>query len=260
MQISKEWSTISDFSKIVSERYNEIHEEKDKPTHYNTIYNWFNELEYRRIHYTQRLEGSEKRVFGTIDLEIALTIKHFRKQHWAMDQIYTYIEKNFDCREFPEDTDNLPSNEQMPTMNEIKLFFQNQEEAFKHDRNKFKDELLKEVEQRVESKYEEKIRQLTEQLEKFKALPQPEEKTPEQIRAERTENFVAAYRFSEKIEDEALGEWERLPESERMITVKSGWFSTKLIEDTEKRRKFVKKYIDERLSQMNVLKEEAPEK
>jgi hypothetical protein len=79
---------ILDFAKIV-----------DK--HYNTVYNWFNKLEERAIHYTNRV--GEDKIYDQLDLEIALFIKDKRDQKWAVDAIFEELPNHFELRPFPLD-------------------------------------------------------------------------------------------------------------------------------------------------------------
>lgn len=179
--------------------------------HYNTVDNWFKELERKRIHFINRVETGEK-VYDRLDLEIGLFIRNKRDQGWNLDPIFETVAQEFDVRPFPEGTE---SNLEI------------------HDIGELRKILLREMEQMATRIAEQKAG------EAFRMLPQP--KSREVERQERITDFITQSRILDQLEDEALQLWYQKPESERMR--KTGFLGLVKVEDGEKKDKFVRDYI-----------------
>ncbi|MEK5217729.1 hypothetical protein [Psychrobacillus sp. FSL H8-0487] len=100
------------------------------------------------------------------------------------------------------------------------------------------------------------LQDITEQIEQIRRESQqkledsiktmlPAPKNEQQVRAERTDQMIAATRLRLKLEEEAIAEWSKLPEEKR--TKLTGIFFKKREEDLVERDKFIRDYLLQKL-------------
>lgn len=187
--------------------------------HLNTVDGWFKKLEEQGIHYINRTESTGEKVYDDLDLRIAQYIVEKRNSKWALEAIFNEIGSHFDLRTSPVNT-NVPEHidEQV-------------------DINALKVDLIKEISTVLESTYKNQFEQYKKELDsKFNSLP-----TLLNVREQRLNEIIVRRRIESKLEKEAIQIWMERPDSEKYK--KRGWFRRE--EDTEKKNKFVKEYIDE---------------
>jgi hypothetical protein len=198
---------------------------KEIKKHFNTVDGWFKSLEERRIHYVGRTNN--EKIYDQLDLKIAIYIRDKRdlKPPWALDAIYDNLSEQFELRPFPPDFG----------LNDSQLM------NFDIMRKLLIQEIGTTVENIVERRVEEGINEI------IKQLPQPIDPMIE--RQQRVTDLVTVRRVEHKLTEEALAKWLTLPESERMIKVKSGFFSSRLEEDVGKKERFIKSYVNEKFEE-----------
>jgi len=194
----KHWK-IQEFSKQVGK-------------HYNTVDNWFKEMERKRIHYINRVAETGEKIYDQLDLDIALFIVKKRDEGWNLDPIFEAIPQGFDVRPFPE---GMANSLEITDIGELRNL------------------LLREMQQVAEQIAATKAGEI------LRSLPEP--KSREEERQERITDFITQSRILDQLEDEALEKWYQLPESERIR--KTGFLGMVKVEDTEKKDKFVREYI-----------------
>lgn len=221
--------------------------------HSNTVDRWFNDLERRQLHYVSRSEDGDK-VYNDLDIEIGLFIRDRREEKWSLAAIYHELEDRFDLRPFPEGGAGLP-----------------QIADFESLQRQFNDQIQQVIKQAVQTEiaevrrqFEEVLKQLPKTEDIAKLLPQPgviedavkaqveeikkhfpQPKDPAEERQHRLDEWIGIERIKAQLRKEALEEWKKMPESEKMR--KAGLFGLKKEEDRDKRDLFIQTYVDDHL-------------
>ena len=203
--------------------------------HPNTVTQWFNELEKRRIHYNLRVNN--EKIFTEHDLEIGKRIVALREAKWPLNGIYSYIESNFDTRPFPDDFNDGE------TGIDVNSAISRMRDEFSNLLKEAQESIRKEIKYEYEQHMKETLSHITAQMQQELRKQLPEPKSSEQIRAERMERTIATTRIRAKLEQEALELWEQKPDSERKI--RTGLFSKS--EDVVKMQRFINDYINKYL-------------
>lgn len=170
-----------------------------------TIYNWFNNLEEKGIHYTNRDPKGQK-IFSNMDYKIAEFIKIARDKKISLEAIYEVIPGQLDVRAFPEE-DNSNTNNQVGLPKNV------EKEIIAIMRSVFKEELA--------------AANLSSEIKK---LETPKDKMNDLVQMKKIES---------KLKISALKEWSQKSEQERFIKV--GLFRRE--EDLTKREIFVEEYL-----------------
>ncbi|TVY07312.1 hypothetical protein [Paenibacillus cremeus] len=213
MQLEKAWK-ITEFAKLI-----------DK--HYNTVDQWFKQLEDKQVHYVNRVAG--EKVYDETDLDIGRYIKEARDKNYNLQIIFDQLKDVFDLRPFPEDWitgDALVDIEGIKRSMEIR--FESMLQEAKRD-------ILVAAAQAAASDLEQNV---------TKYLPAP--KSHEEITFERSNEMLTKIRIDNLLEERAVAAWNALPESEKMKKV--GLFRKDL--DWEKRDAFIRKFKNENYEQL----------
>lgn len=212
-----EFWKISDFAKAVGK-------------HTNTVDGWFKQLEEKHLHYVNRTDYGEK-VYDQLDMEIALYIKEYRDQKWALDGIFNELPNRFELRPIPEEeTTSVPQTYDPSLMRrEFETTFKEIAAAQAIELNMRMQELAAQQMNEIKQQYEDLI----------KRLPQP--KNSDEERQERITEMITRRRIENELEKEAVNMWATIPETERKIRV--GIFRKE--EDRDKREQFIKNYINQ---------------
>ncbi|MRX56573.1 MerR family transcriptional regulator [Bacillus idriensis] len=186
----------------------------------NTVDGWFKRLETDRIHYINRSEDTNEKIYDDLDLKIAIFIKSRREDKWSLAAISRDLQNHFDLRPFPKTESTFPS-------------------SYVEDIESIKQHLSIEMRASFEELAATKIEELKNQYESIiKQLPQPI--SVEEQKEQRFQDMVLRKRIENKLEDEALKLWSTKPESER--TKRVGFFRTE--EDYDKKYRFIKDYVN----------------
>lgn len=211
MNNSRLWK-ISDFVE-------ELNLTLDQKMHMNTIDGWFKRLEQNRIHYINRTEDTNEKVYDELDFKIALLIKKRREEKWSLAAIEKDLPNHFELRPFP-----LKEGTNIPLVDDIELIKQQiTEEIFRT----FQELAVSKIEE-VKIQYETILR----------GLPKP--LSEEEKKEQRFQSMVIHKRVESKLEEEAIQEWNRLPETERLKKV--GFFRKEV--DIEKKNEFTRNYVN----------------
>ncbi|MFE5324715.1 hypothetical protein ACFQ88_39360 [Paenibacillus sp. NPDC056579] len=217
MQIEKAWK-ITEFAKLI-----------DK--HYNTVDQWFKQLEDKRVHYVNRVAG--EKVYDELDLNIGRYIKEARDKNYNLQIIFEQLKDVYDLRPFPDDWSTGDSLVDMEVMR------RSMEQKFEKMLEDAKSELLGMAAAAAASTMEQNF---------HKYLPPP--KSHEELTFERSSEMLTKIKIENKLEERAIAAWNALPESERMKKV--GLFRKE--QNWEKRDDFIRKYKRENFEQ--IVKEE----
>lgn len=239
--------TISDFSELLNKQYREESGETFT-AHRNTIEKWFKELEAQKIHYIRRI--GERRMYDYQDLEVGIKVMDMRSKGVKIEIIGETLPKIVEVRDFPDDYDNEFGEGSFELMekkfNDYLEHISGQIEKL----NETREDIVKEVLDKVASREEETISNVRELVQK--ALPKPESAADKKREQEMLMDEMLQYRLNK--EEEAIAEWEKLPLEER--TIKTGFFG-KRIEDMNGRDKFIRKYLLENKSSVLKVSEES---
>lgn len=191
--------------------------------HANTVDGWFKRLEADKIHYINRTEDTDEKIYDELDLRIAVFIKKKREEKWSLGAISNDLANHFELRPFPQQKhdENKEISLHVDTIDTIK--------------EQIKAEIKASFEQMAVSKIEE-VKSYYESI--IQQLPQPESK--EDLQESRFKEMVLRKRLENKLEDKAMELWSTKPEEERMRRV--GWFKRE--EDTDNKYKFIKEYVN----------------
>lgn len=206
---------ISDFVEEVKQTLQE-----DK-LHINTADGWFKKLEEEQIHYINRTEETNEKVYDELDLQIAIFIKEKRNEKWSLGAIFNEIKKEFELRPFPVDNRETINTPQVVDIESLKV--------------KLLEELKSSFEE-IAAAQSIELKQHYESL--FKQLPKP--KSIEEEKEERFQELVVRRRVEAQLEEAALNIWSTKPEKERFKKV--GWFRKE--EDLIARDHFIRNYIN----------------
>lgn len=206
MEFEQAWK-ITEFSTLIGK-------------HHNTVDQWFKQLEEKRIHYINRILG--EKVYDSLDLEIGRFIKESRDKNYALQVIFEQLPSIYDLRAFPETW--TSENSQVVDLEVMKRMM---EAHFLQTKEDMMREIIGEAERLFEAKQQ--------------LLPQP--KSFEEIQADRVNDMMTRFRIERKLQDQAIKEWNKLPEENRMRKI--GFF--KRIEDWEKKEAFIKQFVSENI-------------
>lgn len=191
----------------------------EQSIHTNTINGWFKRLEENHIHYINREEQTNEKVYDEFDFEIALFIKKKRDEKWSLSAIERELQDCFDLRPFPIEEEKFS-----PPADNIELL-----------RKQLTEEMRKSFEEMSVAKIEEVKNQYEAILH---TLPKPVSK--EELREQRFQSLVLHRRVESKLEEEAAMEWTKMPDSERLKRV--GLFRKDV--DIEKKNDFIRSYVN----------------
>lgn len=223
--MEKDWWQITDFADEISRTLQEKFDDPKAGIHYNTVDKWFKALETKRIHYVNRAAG--EKVYDKQDLYIGCFIAEARRDNrYRLDVIYENIPKQMDVRPFPPDfRDESPVTIDETLMQNRILEGLNKSLATQF--NIYEEKLQLQINRMIAEGLQESVKNL---------LPPPVD--PEKERAKRMDDNLTRMKLEWKCEEEAILEWNKLPESER--TKKAGLFRKE--EDLLKRDNFIRAY------------------
>lgn len=245
MEVEEKYWGITQFTDQVNARCN-------SKRHYNTIDTWFKSLEEeKKLHYIQRLEETQEKIYDQTDLEIACYIHSRRLENWSLSAIFADLPNRFELRLFP---DTEPSvNSEAPVMDiaafrkeMLQTFNQVLEEKLAETKRDIVQELLdssgmiaEKAKNEIVGLLPEDPNKAMEQMKKEIIQAIPQQPDPAEERQKRITEMITQKRIEYALREEALSVWNVLPESERLI--KSGWF--RKTEDAGKKEAFIREYI-----------------
>lgn len=257
VEINEDYWQISDFTRKIIEDMSVQFPEADMSVHFNTVDSWFKELEKRGIHYVTRKAG--EKVYDSLDLELAKFTLHWRKnKNYNLETIFDMIQSKFDLRQLPveEDISELPKSYQAIA----NAIYNNLSKEIDHKvEGLVKQQLLEQSFDEVK----EYIEQLKENDKKLLGESKEDDDLEKTIQTEREErqkenalimSTIKRNEVKQELEQEALSQWSKLPENERLNKV--GWF--KWVEDLDKRMKFINDYIDKHIEKRMSAIEDTP--
>jgi hypothetical protein len=220
----KDWWQITEFANEISRLLQEKFNDPKLGVHYNTVDKWFKNLETKRIHYVSRSAG--EKVYAREDLHIGCFIAERRVDNkWRLGAIYDDVVNHCDIRPFPEDFKDDTSTSVDATLLQNKLTEHNNK-LIAQQFAIYEQKMQLQVDRMVAEKLNETIKMLTAPVNK------------EEERASRISENFARMKIDIKLEEKAIIEWNKLPETERMKKV--GIFRKE--EDMIKRDSFIRDY------------------
>lgn len=224
LQVENEWWQITEFAEKISNWMKERFNDENASVHYNTVDKWFKALESKRIHYINRAAG--EKVYDRLDFEIGCFIAEARRGNkFRLDVIFENVARNFETRPFPDDFES-----EAVTIDETLL-----QNRIMENIEKFLTKQFSIQETKLEHQLRELINnQIHEHIQKM--LPEPVNK--EEERARRINDHLTKIKIEQKLEEEAIREWNQLPEGDRLKKV--GFFRKE--EDLLKRENFIREY------------------
>jgi hypothetical protein len=216
---------ITEFAEKVTEKI-------DGSVHYNTVAKWFNKLETMGVHYVNRAAG--EKIYDELDLKIGVFIHQKRAEKWRLDVIFENLSKYIETRPFPDEWEG----ESSPTLSYSEI----EESIIRKVTTRIQEQLIasqNELANTIEQVATSKISSL---------LPQP--KTDEEIRLERLNHALLQMKLNNKLEEEALDQWNKQPDHIRVRKV--GFFRKE--ENYEEKDRFIRNYKNQNMER--VLREE----
>ena len=193
--------------------------------HINTVDGWFKRLESDRIHYINRTEDTNEKIYDELDLKIAIFIKKRREEKWSLTAIANDLKDFFDLRAFPKNE--VSSEQHVVNIDDIK------EQIAKELRKTFEEIAATKLDE-MKNHYEKMIH----------SLPKPS--SSEEQKEQRFQELVIRRRVESKLEEDANQEWSKLPDMERLKKV--GFFRKEV--DIEKKNQFIKTYVNNRFEDL----------
>ena len=212
---------ITEFAEKVTEKI-------DGSVHYNTVAKWFNKLETMGVHYVNRAAG--EKIYEELDLQIGVFIYQKRSEKWRLEVIFDNLSKYMETRSFPEEWEG----ENTPTLSYSEI----EEAIIRKVTTRIQEQLVasqKELENTIEQVAASKISSL---------LPQP--KSDDEIRVERFNQTLLQMKLNNKLEEEALDQWNQQPEHIRIRKV--GFFRKE--ENMEEKDRFIRKYKNQHMERV----------
>ncbi|MCY9763201.1 hypothetical protein M5X06_22240 [Paenibacillus alvei] len=198
MNVAPFWK-IKEFSSLVGK-------------HFTTVNTWFKALEEERIHYIQRTEADNEKIYDETDLNIAQYIVQKRDEGWSINGIHDALKGGaVTIREFPPDYHSENTDLTAASVEYIK------------------DMLMKELKQALNDEMAIQIKHIQEDSKAMLLEQRQKELTAD----------ITKRRIEAKLRIEALKEWEKRPLTERFV--KTGLFSK--AENLAKRDIFIEEYI-----------------
>lgn len=241
----------------MDEQYMQITEFAQKVgKHFTTVNGWFNSLEEKLIHYVST-DPKGKKVYDSLDYEIACYIRDKREKKWSLDAIYEEIPKEFEVRPFPPESEVAASTDVFDPATFGRLMGTITEDLLKKEfeamrenvRYMIKDEVshsleeLKHIIKEVQLQQTQQISGLLEQNSKTELEDQEAEKI--RMREERINERALMKRVESKLKSDALRKWMEKSPEERFVKV--GFF--KKVEDVTKRDLFIEDYISSKFEE-----------
>lgn len=202
----------------------------DKKLNRKTVDTWFKKMEDDGIHYVNRTEDTNEKVYDELDLQIGIFIKRKRNENWSLNAIFNEIRNQFDVRPIPiemqkNDLSSLPVPQLSSIMQKLHM-------------GSIKEELLAEIRGAYEEVAASQLKELKSHVDSIvKRLPH---ENIDDERERRFQDLVIRRRVEYQLEKEALLLWTAKPLDERYKKV--GWFRKE--EDMTKRDLFVKDFIN----------------
>lgn len=218
---------ISDFTEAIKNAVG------DQKLNRKTVSTWFNKLEREKIHYINRTEDTNEKVYDEMDLQIGVFIKQKRNENWSLNAIFNEIRDDFETRPSPIEQEVLPATP-------VTIDYQHEDSIEQdHIMNQLKREILDEI---IGAYEEVAATQLEEMKHLYEILTQKLELTDdvEDDREKRFQDIVLRRRVEYQLEKEALLIWSSKPTEERFKKI--GWFRKE--EDITKRDLFMKDYVN----------------
>jgi hypothetical protein len=239
---SKLYWRISDFTEEIKQAVG------DEKLNRKTVDIWFKKLEEERIHYVNRTEDTNEKVYNELDLRIGIFIKKKRNENWSLNAIFNEIADQLEVRPFP--VEHLePAKNELPVPSIANML--------QHlNLNRFKEELLVEIRGAIEEVAAGQLLELKNQVESIAQRISAPDKTEDE-RERRFQDMIVKRRVEYQLEKEALLLWTAKPVEERFKKV--GLLRKE--EDITKRDLFVKDFINrhfaERLKKEIIFEENA---
>ncbi|KKI92164.1 hypothetical protein WQ54_10750 [Bacillus sp. SA1-12] len=216
----------------ITEFAEKVTEQIDGSVHYNTVAKWFNKLETMGVHYVNRAAG--EKIYDELDLEIGIFIYQKRSEKWRLDVIFENLSKYIETRPFPEDWEG--------------------ENTLSVNYSEIEDAIIRKISTRIQEQLINSQKELASTMEQIATakisslLPQP--KSDEEIRAEKLNSALLQMKLNNKLEEEALEQWNKQPDHIRIRKV--GLFRKE--ENYNEKEKFIRKYKTDNM--IRILKEE----
>lgn len=179
------------------------------------------------MHYVQR--AAEKKVYDEQDLTVAMLLMELREKKFTLEAIKNVMTKSEMTRPFPDD---FPLPQEYNGGNDLEQLRQEMRQHYQ--------ELEKKLIERFDQRYEELQQNV------LKRLPSPTSST--ETSALDQQSVLKSSAFMIKLEDEALAEWNKLPEEKRYRKV-GGFLFKRKEEDLAGRDAFIKKYVREHVNE-----------
>lgn len=213
--MSQQFWKITDFAERISKDMQLKFNDEQEGVHYNTVDKWFKTLESKHIHYVGRV--TDEKVYDELDLAIGCFIYERRREKWTLSMIFDTLHNHFELRPVPkEGSDDASLLASLDMKKEIE-----RQVALEIDIIKAEMELA--MRETVAKEFREFQSQ----------LPQPVDKVEE-----KQSYMLTGMKINMKLEQDALDEWNSLPEQERMK--KAGLFRKE--EDIAKRDDYIRRY------------------
>jgi len=217
---------ISDFTEEIKQAVG------DKKLNRKTVDIWFKKLEEERIHYVNRTEDTNEKVYNELDLRIGIFIKKKRNENWSLNAIFHEIVDQLEVRPFPIEQHLEPAKNELPVPSIANVL--------PHlNLNRFKEDLLVEIRSAIEEVAAGQLLEMKNQVESIAQLISEPEKTEDE-RERRFQDMIVKRRVEYQLEKEALLLWTAKPVEERFKKV--GLLRKE--EDITKRDLFVKDFIN----------------
>ncbi len=212
---------ISDFTEEIKRAVG------DKKLNRKTVATWFNKLEEKGIHYINRTEDTNEKVYDELDLKIGIFIKKKRQENWSLNAIFNEIYDRFDVRPAPSGQQNNGLVQNGPGgIHPVVL-------------QQLKKELLAEIRSVYEEVAAGQLKELKDYYKNIARFYLKKENNADE-REKRFQEMVLKRRVEYQLEREAILLWAAKPADERLK--KAGWFRKE--EDIMKRDLFIKDYIN----------------
>jgi len=216
---------ISDFTEEIKQVVG------DQKLNRKTVDIWFKKLEEERIHYVNRTEDTNEKVYNELDLQIGIFIKKKRNEKWSLKAIFHEIAEQLEVRPFPIEHFE-PINRELAVASDANILQS-------LNLHRFKEELLIDIRSAIDEVAAGQLHELKGQVESIAQLIPKQEKTEDE-RERRFQDMILKRRVEYQLEKEALLLWTAKPMEERFKKV--GWLRKE--EDITKRDLFVKDFIN----------------
>jgi uncharacterized protein (DUF1697 family) len=188
--------------------------------HTNTIAKWCDAIEDAGVHQFERVNG--ERVFSDFDQTVVKYISDKRDDKWPMQQIIKQVQIDLDLMAHVEHMESTVKEYEIPSADMIKQ------------------QIIDAMQQAIDRAVQIQVQQIKDHYEQMvAALPKPKDESEQQMA------IISAMMRKEQIEEElrqeAIAKWMDHPERKRRAFL---WIWK---EDHEKREKYIKNYIKQRM-------------